>query len=302
MKLITKTLLLSALLGIWPFQAGLMHGQEQSAKVINDLVKQVDDKLTKLEKSVEVQQKTKISLQAELAQAVNAYRESKDPVSKAEAKADVINALARQNQGDRGTVSATINTVSGVIMDLGQIEKHIAKGPHSPQAILAQRERLRNVLLNAGPILASVQQGLTDPKAQASAKLSEQTLLFYYNMLRTPVHAVTNSAAEISRTLEMLNGICVQLKVIDDMLQQEKNILTASVYAQLTEAALLRLANTRLGTHDLRKIPDFMQQDIVHRMTNYTEIVNGGVQSESDSLEPSSDSVLDLIRQGNIPK
>lgn len=280
----------------------LAQAQEQSAKVINDLVKSVDSKLTSLERKVESQNQSRQNLQDQLAKSLDAFKQAKEPLDKAEAKADVVNGLVLQNQQDREMVGATVGTVSGVILDLTEIQKHLASGPYGPQAILNQRERLRSVLLNAGPILASVQNGLVDPKAQASAKNAEQTLIAYYKMLETPVQRVTNTVNEVGRTLDMMNGICVQLKVLQDLLNQEKNILTASVYSQLTEAALLRLGSSRIGQNDLRKVPAKIQADVISRMTNYREVLESGIQDTSGGPEGSDSLISDQIRLGQLPQ
>jgi len=276
--------------------------QEQSAKVINDLLKSVDTRLTTLEKTVEERNKDKLTIQQEKVRAVKTFEENTNSTTRLEAQVDLVNVLVRENAQDRAIVKEMKETVSGVLIDLTEIQQHIAKSPFSPAALQAQRERLVNVLKNAGPILQVIQNGTADTNSVSRAKSTEALLMLYWQQLAAWPKSSVNPARDIAQTAEMLGNVAIELKVLEGLLEQEKQLLTADVYRHFAKAIDGRIRSTNLGQRDLNGMKNDLMKNAVDRRRNYGRILD----SDSDSprlLTTEQDSViLDQIRRGRLPE
>ncbi len=278
------------------------HGQEQSAKVINDLLKRVDSRLTTLEKTVEERNKDKLAIEQEKVRAVKTFEENTNSTTRLEAQVDLVNVLVRENAQDRAIVKEMKDTVSGVLIDLTEIQQHIAKSPFSPAALQAQRERLVNVLKNAGPILQVIQNGTDDTNSVNRAKSTEALLVLYYKQLASWPKSNVNPARDIAQTADMLGNVAIELKVLEGLLEQEKQLLTADVYRHFAKAITGRIQSTNLGKRDLNGMKNDLMKNAVDRRRNFGRILDSdsdspGLQStEQDSV------ILEQIRRGRLPE
>ncbi len=279
-----------------------VHGQEQSAKVINDLLKRVDSRLTTLEKTVEERNKDKLAIEQEKVRAVKTFEENTNSTTRLEAQVDLVNVLVRENAQDRAIVKEMKDTVSGVLIDLTEIQQHIAKSPFSPAALQAQRERLVNVLKNAGPILQVIQNGTDDTNSVNRAKSTEALLVLYYKQLGSWPKSNVNPARDIAQTADMLGNVAIELKVLEGLLEQEKQLLTADVYRHFAKAITGRIQSTNLGKRDLNGMKNDLMKNAVDRRRNFGRILDSdsdspGLQStEQDSV------ILEQIRRGRLPE
>jgi hypothetical protein len=189
-----------------------------------------------------------------------------------------------------------------VVADLGEIDKQLKEGSLSPQAIQQQQVRIRQVLLGAGPILKTVAESLDSPAARLRAKTSEQTLILLFKTLGAPKAASVGVGSQVAQTLDVLNNVAAQLALVNELLEMEKISLQAAGHNQLAELVLVRMANSRLGNHQIANIASSLHNEIGARMNDYGSIIGSTVINSVDGgKEASDDAILEQIRNGKLP-
>jgi hypothetical protein len=279
-----------------------VHGQEQSAKVINDLLKSVDTRLLTLEKTVEERNKDKLAIEQEKVRAVKTFEQNTNSTTRLEAQVDLVNVLVRENAQDRAIVKEMKETVSGVLIDLTEIQQNIAKSPFSPAALQIQRERLVNVLKNAGPILQVIQNSTEDTNSVNRAKSTEALLVLYYKQLSSWPKSNANPAKDIAQTAEMLGNVAIELKVLEGLLEREKQLLTDDVYRHLAKAITGRIRSTNLGQRDLNGMKNDLMKNAVDRRRNYGRILDSDSDSPGLQTAEQDSVILEQIRRGRLPE
>jgi hypothetical protein len=282
--------------------AGTGFAREETGKVLEDLVKHVDQKLGELEDRVNKQGEARQELREKLQVQSQKFYAETNQMAKSEAKAEVINALAELNHTDRQQVGDTLTTISAVVTDLGEIDKQLKEGSLSPEAIQQQQVRIRQVLLGAGPILKTVATSLNSPAARLRAKTSEQTLVLLFQTLGAPQAASAGVGSQVTQTLDVLNNVAAQLAIVNELLEMEKVSLQAAGHNQLAELVLVRMANSRLGNHQIANIATSLHTEIGSRMNDYGSIIGSTVINSVDGgKEVSDDAILEQIRNGKLP-
>jgi regulator of replication initiation timing len=210
--------------------------------------------------------------------------------------------LVRENAQDRAIVKEMKETVSGVLIDLTEIQQHIAKSPFSPAALQIQRERLVNVLKNAGPILQVIQNSTEDTNSVNRAKSTEALLVLYYKQLSSWPKSNANPAKDIAQTAEMLGNVAIELKVLEGLLEQEKQLLTADVYRHFAKAITGRIRSTNLGQRDLNGMKNDLMKNAVDRRRNYGRILDSDSDSPGLQTAEQDSVILEQIRRGRLPE
>ena len=77
---------------------------------------------------------------------------------------------------------------------------------------------------------------------------------------------VPSSGFVINDSMQALEDVAVQLRILHDTLGNEHDVLVASTHVQTVNLALLRLARARLGADSVADIPASRNNDILERI------------------------------------
>jgi hypothetical protein len=278
--------------------------KEDTGKVLQSLVERIDTKLTALETQVEKQAKVQKTIRDDLAKTAQKFNAETNQIVRLDLKSDVIYGLSELNKTDREQVTTTLDTIVGVVSDLSQIEEKLNDSQLSPEAIRAQQMRIRTALLGAGPILSALSATLDNPKARIQAKATEQTLVMLYKQLATPRAASAGVASQVSQSLEVLNNVATQLKMVSDLLEMERVALQVAAHNTVAESVLGRMTMARLGNREIGAVAVKMHDDIQSRFKDYMPVVGttvvGGLAD--GPAETDQQTIIENIRKGIVPE
>ncbi len=295
-------LILTVATVLWTLSSPTLHAQEETGQVLEQLVANVDKKLTELEDTLATQAHRQQTVREQLQDYALRYNQETNLMDRAESRSEVISRLSELNRSDRHQVDSTVDAIVSVVFDLAHIEQILSEGEFSPEVLHERRKRIRDVLVKAGPILQSVSEGLDNPAARRQARSTEQILVMLYRQLDTPVHGTQNSLANVRQTVNVLEDVAVQLRLVQELLEVEKISLTIAAHNQIAEMALVRMVNARLGQHNIDDIATALHEDIVSRINNYDDILTESIVSPMpSSRSTANEDILNRIRRGEIP-
>lgn len=294
MKILTVLVMLFATAG---FLSDL-EAAEETGKIIEKLVADVDRQLTSLEELADKNAGEKERLKSELDVDYAKYDEAEDGMEKAKLRGDVVNLLAKMNGIDRKEVKATMETVVGVSESLRQLNQ-TARGSKefNPESIKEQKSRMSSFVKNAAKIVKIMEQVNDSPNTQNRTVALKNSLIMLYKQLQDPITGTESSLARIEETIRTLEDVAVQLNILQGLLENERVMLVTATHVQTVDLALLRLARARLGADSVADIPGKKHEDIMARMRKARDPVTDSNTSLVGSSQPFDPVAWEMIEE-----
>jgi len=282
-----------------------LSGQEQPGRVLEDLYRSIDQQLESHHQRVDDRSSNVQSLNARVDHKVGAFTETDNALERAEIQAEIIEIDAQINRMEREIVSDTITTLVGVLEDFSEIERVIDSRESGAGAIEARRRRLASVINNVGPILDNYEfKG--SPADTARIDALKQNLVMMHRQLATPMLSTEGTMNQLRQTKDLMSDTVVQLRVVEELLQVERETLIIASHNAQAGAALMRLIDlTDIDGLSIAEVPMHMQNRAMERMETRSEVRTWSPVSPSSTHRRSSnrsavDAAWEEIRRGNV--
>ncbi|MBI3986809.1 MAG: hypothetical protein HY343_07815 [Lentisphaerae bacterium] len=266
---------LAALLG-----AQLAVAVEQTGKIIENMVAEVDKQLTTLEEMSDKNEGEKERVKSALDTEYIRYEASTNSMQRAASRGDMVNLLARLNKVDRAEVDATVETSVNVIEALRKIQSAVQNSTQlTPEKLDEQKKRLGQYVKNAARIVRIAESAGKDPANRNRTVALKNSLIMLHKQLQDPALGTARALERVGETIRTLEDVAVQLDILRGMLESERIMLLTAANVQTVDLALLRLARAHLGTETIADIPGQKYNDVVGRIRKAREPI-----TESDSI------------------
>ena len=263
-----KTLKLIPALALagWLLPAPSAPGLETTGQVIEKLVSQVDEKLAALEALTAKQSAGEQSLRNQLDEQLALYDQATNATERAAIRGEIIGLMARLNKADRAEVAATMDTVVNIVETMKKLQSAMKSelASNSDQA-RDQQTQVTRFIQNSARVLKAVERiEDTTPGGKDTAGLKNSLIMLSHQM-RAPTTSVAGALGRINDSMQALEDVAVQLRILHDTLDNEHDVLVASTHVQTVNLALLRLARARLGVDSVADIPASRNNEILER-------------------------------------
>ena len=283
--------------------AGQVWAREDTGKVLTSLVNSVDQKLKTLEDGMEEQTQNRKKQQTQLKELSGAYKTMTNEMDRIDAESGIIGSLAELNLVDRRQVNSTLNTIVSVVGDLDKIHEVLARSGHTPEQLKRQRVRMVKAIQGVVPIMESL-KGLDNPRAQAQLASTKATVVMLVKQLRMVGGSSNGFLKQIDDTTSTLEDVAVQLKIVKDLLEMEREVLTVASHTQLAKLVMGRLSYSLSGKHQVAGVAGKLQDGVLSRMEEFGRIwtePNGGALALG-GLSDSDENIWQDLVNGKIPE
>ena len=280
-----------------------MAQQERSGKVLSEIVNRVDQKLTALEAKTTQQNQTRAAVDEKLKSAAGRYRGAEKQFDKHEAKTEVIENLSTKNVIARDQVGATLNTMISVVTDMEGLSEELKKSGMTPEQLQAQRERVANVINGVAPLIAAIEADAPVDQAQnVQLAGTKQTLVMLYQQLSSPLKGAGSVYGQVEQTVDALQDVAAQLRIVKEVLDQQRFMLQLAAHNEVVWLALWRLQQTQLGDTKIKEMAGVYMDDIMQDNEAYGDILTDTALGNADASDtsPEASDVWDTISQGNV--
>jgi len=283
-----------------------VSAQETSGHIIKELVKEVDQEMTKLETRVAGFSKKSEGLTKDLAKKLKQLKNTKDEVHQQKILADMLVSCGELNDQDLKEIRAYQETVSSLVPTLGQLKGEIRKLGNMGFEHKAQfthfRKQMGNEMTNMVRIVKLLRKVKGDNE---EIRTIENTLVGVYHMLNSPLQPGQTSYAQIDKSIKAMEATFAQLNCVETLLEQERVRLRVDNLNQISRLALMRLFNGRVNLTSVSNIPTQIMDSVVDRSRIYKEAMaytSGGTigaKSTSSSRSRTATGILDKMAKGN---
>jgi len=282
---------------------GSVWAREDTGKVLTSLVNSVDQKLQTLEDGMEEETQNRKKQQEQLKELSEASQHMTNEMDRIDAESGIIGSLAELNLVDRQQVNSTLDTIVSVVGDMDKIREVLANSGHTPEQIKEQRVRIVKAIQGVVPIMESL-RGLDNPRAQAQLASTKATVVMLVKQLRMVGTQSTGFLKQIEDTTSTLEDVAVQLKIVKDLLEMEREVLTVASHTQLAKLVMGRLSYTLSGKYQVVGVAGNLQDGVLSRMDEFSQIwtePNGGTLSMGGMSDSDEKIWLDLVN-GKLPE
>lgn len=266
---------------------------EETGRVIEKLVAEVDQQLGALEKLTDQTSGDKERLKSALDAQFAKYDAAANDAARADARGEIVQTMARMNATDRKEADLTLSTVVKVGETMRKLASTVQANPNfNPDTLKAQQERLGKFVVNAAKIVRTLEASGDATTRHRSAAL-KNSLIMLNRQLSDPYTGTANALARIQTTVSTLEDVAVQMHILQGLLENERVMLLTATHVQTVDLALLRLARAKLGSDVVANIPAAKHGDVVERIRRVSGPLNsagasvlaGGEVSDSDAFE-----------------
>jgi hypothetical protein len=241
---------------------------EETGQLIEKLVAEVDQQLTSLEKLTDKTAGEKERAKSALDQQFAKYDDATGDKEKAGLRSEIVNSMAKLNATDRKEVGGTIDAVVKVSETMRKIGAAVQANPnYSPDSLKSQKEKLSKFVGNAAKMVKLLDgQAASNATTQNRTAALKNSLVMLHRQLTDPYTGTASAMERIQQTVSTLEGVAVQLHILQGMLENERTMLLTATHVQTVDLALMRLARARLGSDVVANIPMRAQGDVVDRI------------------------------------
>jgi vacuolar-type H+-ATPase subunit I/STV1 len=262
------------LAGVLPARA-----EEETGRIIEKLVAEVDKKLSTLEELSDKQNDDKQAWRGQLEEQYKLYDKATNVTDRAAIRGEIVGLLARLNKADRAEVKATVDTVVSICETMKKLQTTVQNSSAlNPEKAKEQKMQVSRVIQNTAKILKTVEKiDEGKPNSFRTAAL-KNSLAMLHRQIGDPLTGTGSALARIAETQKALEDVAVQLHILQGMLDNEQTMLLTATHVQTVDLALMRLGRARLGADSVADIPVSRNNDIVERVRK-----SWGPISESDA-------------------
>ena len=281
---------------------------ETSGRIIKELVKEVDDEMTKLEDRVEDFSNKSDALTQDLKDKHNKLKGSNDVMEQEKIRAEMLLICAELNECDRNEVKSYKGTLRSLIPKLEALHAEINKtgnmGFKHREEFMAFRHKMGNMMSNSVNILKALRKVSVEDNFNQEIAPIENTLVAIYNMFMEPLSSGKNSSGEVRASITNLENTFAQFNCLEKLLNQERLRLKAENYSSLSRLALLRLFKGRLNFGMVNEIPLAKIDGVKARTAIYRDAMkasNGTFEGTNNAVRHtvSTQDKLTMIGKGN---
>jgi hypothetical protein len=260
-----KKLILLATLAVFAV-ATASRAVEQTGRVIEKLVAEVDKQLSSLEDVTDKNTGEKERLKSVMDEQFAKYDKAQGDTERAQVRGEIVNVMAQLNAADRKEIVATEDVIVNVAETMGKLSGAIKGNPNfNPDTLKEQKEKLGKFVSNAARIVKTLDLG-ADQRAQGQSAALKNSLVMLNRQLSDPLTGTATAVARIEETKRTLEAVAVQLHILQGLLENERTMLLTSTHVQTVDLALLRLARAKLGADVVANIPNSKHNDVVDRI------------------------------------
>lgn len=272
---------------------------EETGKIIEKLIVDVDKQLSALEDMADKQAGEKVRLNSELDKQFSQYDASQDEGEKAGLRGGIVNSLAKLNGSDRQEVKATVDTIVNVTEALRKIQSTAKNSAEfNPDKMKEQKVRIDRFVKNAARIVKVMEKANGDKSAQNRSVALKNSLIMLSRQLQDPVNGTEGALARIEETTRTLEDVAIQLHILQGLLENERVMLLTATHVQTVDLALLRLAKARLGAESVADIPAKTHEEIMARMKRARAPMMSTSSSLVSSTQPFDSDAWNEIADG----
>src|SRR5262245_37719029 len=240
---------------------------EETGRLIEKLVAEVDKKLASLEELTEKQAEEKESLRQQLDQQFGLYDKATNVTERAAVRGEIIGLLARVNKADRAEVAATMDMVVNIVETMKQLEASVKNsGPLNADKAKDRKAQVAKFIQNSARILKAVERIEESKPGGSRTGALKNSLVMLNRQMGVPVLGTGSALSRIGDTMRALEDVAVQLRILQGTLERQRAMLVDSTQVQTVDLALLRLARARLGVDSVADIPLSHNKDIIERL------------------------------------
>ena len=252
---------------------------EETGRIIEKLVAEVDNKLAALEEMTEKQAEEKQSLRLQLDEQFALYDKATNVTERATVRGEIIGMLARVNKADRAEVTATLDMIVNIVDTMKQLEASVKNSETlNLDKAKDRRAHVAKFIQNSARILKAVERVEELKPGNSRTAALKNSLVMLNRQVGIPATGTGSALSRIGETMRALEDVAVQLRILQGTLESEHTMLLGSTQVQTVNLALLRLARARLGADSVADIPVTHNKDIVERLRKSTRPI-----SESDA-------------------
>jgi hypothetical protein len=239
---------------------------EQTGRVIEKLVADVDKQLASLEEMSDKNTGEKERLKSALDEQFKKYDAAQGDTERAQVRGEIVNVMAQLNGADRKEIGATEEVIVNVADAMGKLAGAIKGNPnYNPDTLKEQKEKLGKFVSNAARIVKALDMS-ADPKAQGKSAALKNSLVMLNRQLSDPLTGTASALARIEETKQTLESVAVQLHILQGLLENERVMLLTATHVQTVDLALLRLGRAKLGSEVVANIPNSKHNEVVDRI------------------------------------
>ncbi|MFA7158583.1 MAG: hypothetical protein WC299_04710 [Kiritimatiellia bacterium] len=267
---------------------------EQTGKIIENMVAEVDRQLITLEELSAQNQGEKERFKSALDAEYVHYDTASNSMQRATARGEMVNLLAKLNKVDRSEVDATMETGVNVIEALRKIQGAIKNSTQlTPEKLAEQKKKLGQYVKNAARIVRMAENN--DPASRNRTTALKNSLIMLHKQLQDPVLGTAKAMERVGETIRTLEDVAVQLEILRGMLENERIMLLTASNVMTVDLALLRLARAHLGTDAIADISGQKFNDVVERIRKAREPITESESILAATVEPYDTGAWELI-------
>jgi hypothetical protein len=268
----------------------LARAQEETGKLIEKLVLDVDKQLSSLEALTDKQSDQKETWKKELEAEYVRYDQATNSTDKAAIRSEIVGTLANLNKADRAETKATTDAIVNICDAMRKLQAVVQSSPAmNPEKLSQQKAQLGAFIKNVAKVVRAVEAIDTKPAAGRNNALKNSVAMLH-RQLADPLTGTASALDRINETMQTLEGVAVQLEIVQAALESEHTMLMTATHVQTVDLALLRLGRARLGADSVADIPMNRNTDVVERVRRSWRSISG---SEATLMGSSQSSVAE---------
>ena len=265
-----------------------MPAQEETGRIIEKLVVEVDKKLASLEDLTDKHAEEKQDWKTQLEEQYTLYDKATNINERAAVRGEIVGLIARLNKADREEVGATLDTVVNICETMKKLQAAVKNSPATdPEKMEARKTQMSKFVQNSARIIKAVEKiDEGKPGGYRTAAL-KNSLTMLHRQMGDSLTGMGSAMTRINNTMRSLEDVAVQLRILQGVLENEHTMLLTATHAQTVDLALLRLGQARLGADSVADIPLARNNDVVERVRKSWRPI-----SESDATLTGGSSAL----------
>jgi len=282
-NLTTKMMILALLMTIGVSTSA--SAQEVEGKIIQDYAKMLGETFEKQEKVNADLSSQRQNLMEGVEEYSEAIDDSKSDIERLENQTELTGRMVDLNRIDSEQVRSTMDTLVRAHLLTQDAGAYLRSGTKQSEALKEQFARNDKLLREVIPVINSL-EFTADPERKEELKKS-LILLAEYQEIAQLNHA--NTPAQIERMMRKFEDTISKLKIVQELLNMERQALVIATHAQLVAAAQKRL-EAFVGGGELDDVAIGMAETIGERKTIIREkiIPKMGTSSPGSKLQLST--------------
>ena len=276
--------------------------QERTGAIIEELVGEIATGMTELDRKLFTLQSEEQPLQRAVSEAYEVWREAPDAVSKTEARARQLEALAALNAWERRQVDSAIQTLDGVFPTIRELREQVGQLDASGQNIggksIVRGETVRSSVSSVANISARLKGRFSDDPEQLANIIEIENKLLLLDEQFADEQRPERGLEVIDTADRSLQSLYVSLKLVARVLETERNRYRVGAVRGTVEAVDERIRSA-LGSSREFDLGGAVSDRVRNRLRTYEETETQGRRPRvrSGARSPARERRLREIRE-----